>query len=93
MKMVDSIRLRYTDYLPFDARYPIIRPRKSGVTRFIVNSYDERSDHAVGTNHTLSLLPARFFVMQGREEIRDWERECCEYRKRKANTQNRFSAL
>ena len=30
-------RLRYADYLPSDARYPIILPRKSGVTRLIVN--------------------------------------------------------
>ena len=29
-------KLRYADYLPFDARYPIILPRKSGVTRLIV---------------------------------------------------------
>ena len=52
-------RLRYADYLPFDARYPVILPRKSGMTRLIVKSYHERSNHAVGTNHTLSLLSAR----------------------------------
>ena len=85
-------RLRYADYLPFDARYPIIVPRKSGVTRLIVKFYHERGSHAVGTNHTLSLLSARFWVMQGREEIRDWERECCECRKRKAKAAKRIMA-
>ena len=64
-------RLRYADYLPFDARYPAILLRKSGVMRLIVKSYHERSNHAPGTNHTLSLLSARFWIMQGREEILD----------------------
>jgi len=85
-------RLRYADYLPFDARYPVILPRKSGVTRLIVKSYHERSNHAVGTNHTLSLLSARFWIIQGREEIRDWERECCECRKRKAKAAKQIMA-
>ena len=69
-------RLRYADYLPFDAGYPVILPRKGGVTRIIVKlTYHKRSNHAVGTNHTLSLLSARFWIIQDREEIRDWERE------------------
>jgi len=54
------------------------------VTRLIVKSNHERSNHAAGTNHTLSLLSARFWLVQGREEIRDWERECSECQKRKA---------
>jgi len=67
-------RLCYADYLPFDARYPVILPRKSGVTRLIVKSYHHRSNHAVGTNHTLSSPSARLWIIQGREEIRDWKR-------------------
>ena len=85
-------RLRYADCLTFDARYPIILPRKSGETRLIVKSYHERGNHAVGTNHTSSLLSARFWVMQGREEIRDWERECCECRKRKTKAAKQIMA-
>jgi len=85
-------RLRYADYLPFDARYPVILPRKSWVTRLIVKSYHERSNHAVGTNHTLSLLSARFWIMEGREEIRDCERECCECRKRQAKAAKQIMA-
>ena len=49
-------RLCYADYLLFDARFPIILPRRSPVTRLIVKSYHERSNHSAGTNHTLSLL-------------------------------------
>ena len=32
-------RLRYADYLPFDARFPVILPRKNSVTRLIVNLF------------------------------------------------------
>ena len=85
-------KLHYVNYLPFDARYPIILPRESGVTRLIVKSYHERGNHAVGTNHTSSLLSARFWVMQGREEIRDSERECCECRKKKAKVAKKIMA-
>ena len=85
-------RLHYADYLPFDARYPVILPGKSGVTRLIVKSYHERSNHAVGTNHTLSLLSGRFWIMQGREEIRDCESECCECRKRKGKATKHIMA-
>ena len=77
-------RLCYADYLPFDARFPIILPRRSLVTRLIVKSYHETSNHSAGTNHTLSLLSCRFWVMQAREEIREIGRECYECRRRKA---------
>ena len=49
----------YADYLPFDARFPIILPRRSPVTRLIVKWYHE-SNHSAGTSHTLSLLSYRF---------------------------------
>ena len=62
------------------------------MTRLTVKSYHERSNHAVGTNHTLSLLSAKFWVMQGREEIRDWERECSECRNRKAKVAKQIMA-
>ena len=64
-------RLRYPDYLPFDARFPAILPRKNSVTRLVVKSFHEGSNHSAGTNHTLSLLSARFWIMQTREKIRE----------------------
>ena len=38
-------RLRYANYLPFDARFPVILPRKNSVTRLIVKSFHEGSNH------------------------------------------------
>ena len=78
-------RLRYADYLPFDVRFPIILPRRSPVTRLIVRSYHDRSNHSAGTNHTLSLLSSQFWVTQAREEIREMDRQCNECRRRRAN--------
>ena len=85
-------RLRYADYLPFDARFPVILPRKNSVTRLIVKSFHKGSNHSVGTNHTLSLLSSRFWIMQAREEIREVERECCECQRRKAKAAKQIMA-
>ena len=71
-------RITLAEYLTFDVRYPITQPRKHWVTKLIVKNYHEQSNYSVGTNHTLSLIAARFWIMQGREEIRDWEAECFE---------------
>ena len=49
-------RLSYADYLPFDARFPVILLRKNSVTRLIVKSFHEGINNSAGTNHTLSLL-------------------------------------
>jgi len=40
----------------------------------------------------LALSIAKVLIMQGREKIRDWERECCEYRKRRAKPDNQKMA-
>ena len=68
---------------------PAILPRKHCLTRLIVKSYTEKGNHAAGNNHTLSLLSARFWIMQGREEICDWERECCECLRERQRPPNR----
>ena len=85
-------RLTYAEYLPFDVRYPIILPRKHWVTKLIVKDYHEQSNHSAGTNHTLSLISARFWIMQGREEIREWEAECFECCRRKTKPARQIMA-
>ena len=82
-------RLRYADFLPYDARYPILLPRKNWVTKLIVKFYHEKDYHAGGTNQTLAAKSSRFWIISAREEIREWENECnwCKRRKAKACTQ------
>ena len=77
-------RLRYAEFLSEDARFPIILPRKNQVTKLIVNHYHEKEKHASGTNQTWAALSTRFRIISGRQEIREWEKECNECRRRKA---------
>ena len=69
-------RLRYADILPYDARHPIILPRKTWVTKLIVKFCHEKDHHAGGTNQTLAAISTRFGIISAREEIREWENEC-----------------
>ena len=67
-------RLRYAEFLPQDARFPIILPRKSHVTKLIVKHCHEKDNHAGGTNQLLAALSTRFWIISGREEVLEWEK-------------------
>lgn len=77
-------RLKHAEFLPCDVRYPIILPRRNWVTKLIVKEYHERGNHATGTNQTLAALSTRYWLLAGREEIREWEKECAVCRRRKS---------
>ncbi|XP_031553331.1 uncharacterized protein LOC116290441 [Actinia tenebrosa] len=85
-------RLENAEYLPYDVKYPIILPRKEWVTRLIVRWFHQQGNHTSGTNQTLAMLSSRFWVMQGREEIRECEGECYECRRRKAKAAQQIIA-
>jgi len=71
-------------FLSFDVRYPVILPRESWITKLIIRDVHEKSDHASGTNHTLATLSARYWIVSGREAIREVEKACMECRRRNA---------
>ena len=52
-------RLKYSEILPYNARFPVILPRDSCVTRLIVRWYHEENNHSAGTNHLLLMLSSR----------------------------------
>ena len=85
-------QLKYAEFLSHDARFPIILPRKHQVTKLIVKYFHEEGNHASGTNQTLAVLSARFWIICGREEIREWEKECNECRRRKAKAAKQIMA-
>jgi len=85
-------RLTYAEFLPYDVRYPVILPRKNWVTKLIVKHYHELGNHQAGTNHTLSLLSTRFWIVSAREEIREWEKECMMCRRLKAKVAQQIMA-
>ena len=66
-------RLAQAEYLPYDVKFPIILPRRNWVTKLIVKSHHGRGGHQAGTNQTLSSLSAKFWILQGREEICQWK--------------------
>ncbi|VDH93667.1 Hypothetical predicted protein [Mytilus galloprovincialis] len=85
-------RLENAEFLSFDARYPIILPRKNWVTKLIVKRYHELGKHVSGTNQTFSALSSRFWIISGREEIREYEHECYTCRKKKAKVAEQVMA-
>jgi len=85
-------RLNYADFLPCDVRYPTILPRKNWITKLIVKHHHELGKYAAGTNHTLSLLSSKYWVISAREEIIEWERECAVCRRKKAKTAQQVMA-
>ena len=85
-------RLQLAEELPFNARFPIILPRKHWTTKLIVKHYHEQGKHSAGTNHVLSMISTRFWIISGREEIREWERQCMECRRRKSSPSSQIMA-
>ncbi|XP_068757969.1 uncharacterized protein [Montipora capricornis] len=82
-------RLKYAEFLPQDARFPINLPRKNCV---IVKHYHEKDNHAGGTNQMLAALSTRSWIISGREEIREWEKEGNECQRRKAKAAKQIMA-
>ena len=85
-------RLYYTEYLPLDARCPIILPRGHWVTKLIVRYYHSLSNHVGGTNFVLAQINQRFWIVAAREEIREWENECCTCQKQRNKLATRIMA-
>ena len=85
-------RLGYAKFLPYDVRFPIILPRGCWVTKLIVKHYHEIGRHITGTNHTLGNLSTKFWIVADREEIREWENECNECKKRRAKAARQVMA-
>ena len=65
--MKANTRLKYADYLPHDARFPIILPRGMWVAKLIVRSYHIKDDYAAGTNQPFLSQFITAFLMQGRD--------------------------
>ena len=70
------------NFVPYDVRFPIILPRPCWVTQLIVKHYHEIDRHITGTNHTLGNLSSKYWIVAAREEIRGWENECNECKRR-----------
>lgn len=85
-------RLSLVETLPHNVRYPIILPRRHHVTRLIVKQYHENSNHVAGTNHLLALISEKYWLVHGREEIRDCEKSCLVCKRRTAKAAQQIMA-
>ena len=77
-------RIVNAEYLPIETRYPVILPRTSWVTKFIIKQCHENGYHSTGTNHMLAALSAKYWIISAREAIREVEKDCVACRRRKA---------
>ena len=84
-------RLEFAD-IDNEARRPTILPRRSWVTTLIIKRHHEQLHHVCGTNHTLSALSSRFWIVSGREAIREWEHACNHCRRLKARAGEQIMA-
>ena len=77
-------RLKEARHLPLDLRSPIILPPRHRVTELIIRDEDHQCGHAVGTNHLLSNLNTRFWIVKGRAAVKAQRNKCVLCKKRRA---------
>ena len=77
-----NTRLRHSDDLSDDVKFPIILPKRNHVTRLIVQYHHESEGHQMGVNYTINHLREKYLVIHVREEVRRVNRECRECARR-----------
>jgi len=73
-----NTRLRYSENLPDDVKYPIILPKGHAVTKLIVKYHHETEGHVMGVNYTLNHLREKYFVIHSRQEVKRCIKDCAE---------------
>ena len=62
--------------LPYDAKHPVILLKKHHISRLVIAHIHNQVHHNLGVNFTLAELQQKYWIVNGREEIKQWEREC-----------------
>ena len=75
-------RLRFADGLPYNTRHPILLPKNHPVTRLRVIDAHEKLGHGSGVEHVLTELRSRFWIVKGRQVVRNIVNACAECRRR-----------
>ena len=68
--------------LPYDAKHPIILTKNHEWSKLIVKNYHQKSFHA-GTNHLLSLVREKYWIINGRELCKKTIHDCFQCKKRR----------
>ena len=69
-------RLRTSHHLSDQFRSPVILPANHRVTQLIVGHEDERCQHGAGTDHLLSNLADRYWIIKGRQVVKSYRHRC-----------------
>ena len=77
-----NTRLRRSDDLVADTKFPIILPKKHHVTQLIVKYHHEMESHEMGVNYTLNHLRSRYHVIHSRQEVKACIHNCFECKRR-----------
>ena len=87
-----NTRIREADYIPYNVKHPIILPRHHQVSKLIVRQQHLDNNHYGGTNHILSQLSSKYWIISAREVIKEVEGACYECRRRKKVTAKQVMA-
>ena len=78
--------------LDYDAKHPVILPKKTHVSNLIISHYHQVSGHS-GLEHTLSLVRQRYWIINGRVSVRRVTNECFSRRRQAPAMQQKMSDL
>ena len=56
--------------LPYDAKHPVILPKKHHISRLVIAHIHNQGHHNLGVNFTLAELRQKYWIVNGREEIK-----------------------
>ena len=65
-----NTRLRHSEELSPDVKFPIILPKKSHITRLIVQYHHESEGHQMGVNYTINHLREKYLVIHVRQQVK-----------------------
>ena len=77
-----NTRVRQSDDLAEETKFPIILPKKHPVTRLTVKYHHEIEGHEMGVNYTPNDLREKYHVIHSRQEVKACIRNCYECKRR-----------
>ena len=77
-----NTRLRRSDDLAREIKFPIILPKKHPVTQLIAKYHYELNSHEMGVNYTLNHLRKKYYVIHSRQEAKKCIQNCYECKRR-----------
>ena len=75
-------RLKLAKDLPYQTRHPIILPTHHIVTRLIIVDTHQKLGHSTGTEHVLTELRTKFWIVKGRQTVKTIITKCLVCRKK-----------